>query len=133
MANCHEICQIRQYFPLQIFPVYGNTNCYFTTTEISSCSFTATAISSLHFTTSTCLAALTIVQCEYNDFNTLLTKSTFVDTMGQPSSLQQPALIKISLFATWMEAWNIYLSIRICNNLGRALKLTGYQRLIFKV
>ena len=71
-----------------------------------------------------------IVQGEYIDFNTLLTKTTFVDTMGQSSSSQQPALIKISSFASWMEAWNIYLSIRLCSNPERALELIGYQRLI---
>ena len=45
-----------------------------------------------------------IVLGEYADFNTLSTKTAFVDTMGQPSSLQQLAVIKISSFATWMEA-----------------------------
>ena len=33
-----------------------------------------------------------IVQGEYIDSNTLLTKTTFVDTMGQPSSSQQPVI-----------------------------------------
>ena len=65
-----------------------------------------------------------IVQGEYIDFNTLLTKITLMDTMGQPSSLQQPAPIKISWFNTWMETWNICLS-------ERALELIGYQHLMF--
>lgn len=52
-----------------------------------------------------------IVQGEYVDFNIFLAKTTFVGTMGQPSSSQQPAVIKILLFTTWMEARNIYMSI----------------------
>ena len=52
-----------------------------------------------------------IVQGEYADFNTLSTKIAFVDIMRQPLSSQQLAVIKISSFATWMEAWNIYMLI----------------------
>jgi len=57
-----------------------------------------------------------IVLGEYIDFSALLAKTLFVDTMGQPSSSQQPIVIKISSFAVWMEAWNIYLSILLSNN-----------------
>ena len=71
-----------------------------------------------------------IVQGEYIDFSTLLAKTMFVDTMAQSSSSQQSGITKISSFATWMEAWNIYLSILLSSNPGRALELVGYQRLI---
>ena len=47
----------------------------------------------------------------------------FVDTMAQSSSSQQSGVTKISSFATWMEAWNIYLSILLSSNPGRALEL----------
>ena len=71
-----------------------------------------------------------IVQGEYNDFSILLSKTTFVDTMGQPSGTQQPNVKQISSFATWMEAWNIYLSVLLSSNPGRALEIVGYQQLI---
>ena len=71
-----------------------------------------------------------IVQGEYVDFSVLLNKTVFMDTTGQPSSSQQPSVTKISLFATWMEAWNIYLSVLLSSNPLRALELVGYQRLI---
>ena len=72
-----------------------------------------------------------IVQGEYIDFSTLLAKTMFVDTMAQSSSSQQSGVTKISSFMTWMEAWNIYLSILLSSNPGRALELVGYQRLIY--
>ena len=53
-----------------------------------------------------------------------------MDTTGQPSSSQQPNVTRISSFATWMETWNIYLSVLLNNNSGRALELVGYQQLI---
>ena len=54
----------------------------------------------------------------------------FMDTMGQSSSSQQPNVTRISSFATWMKAWNLYLSVLLNNNPGRALELVGYQQLI---
>ena len=68
-----------------------------------------------------------IVQGEYVDFSILLNKTMFVDTTGQLSSSQQPNVTRIS---SMMEAWNIYLSVQLNNNPGRALELVGYQRLI---
>ena len=70
-----------------------------------------------------------IVQGEYVDFS-FSNKTMFVDTTGQPSPSQRPNVTRISSFATWMEAWNIYLSVLLNNNPGRALELVGYQRLI---
>ena len=56
-----------------------------------------------------------------------------MDTIGQPSSSQKPALKQSLPFVTCMEAWNIYLSIQLCSNPERALELIGYQHLICSV
>ena len=60
----------------------------------------------------------------------MINKTMCVNIMGQPSSSQQPNATRIPLFTTWMEAWNIYLSVLLNNNPGRAIDLVGYQRLI---
>ena len=87
-----------------------------------------------------------IIRGEFVDFASLLPKAMFSGgsepetrrslTVQLASSgddiLIQPAsnLRKITSFASWMEAWNIYLSIVIDHTPARAAEFVAYQRII---
>lgn len=87
-----------------------------------------------------------ILKGEYIDFTTLLRKSMFgaVESQSQTLTLQlnpsgdnyfirpqsAPNNRKISSFAAWMEAWNVYLAVRISINPACAPQLMAYQRII---
>ena len=48
----------------------------------------------------------------------------------QPVLIASNSSAKIPSIATWMEAWNIYLSVRTCVNSSCALELIHYQCII---
>jgi len=57
-------------------------------------------------------------------------KSTFPDAMAAPSLLAQRPIKRISSFAMWMEAWNLYLSVIANHNPNRALQILPCQYVI---
>ena len=71
------------------------------------------------------------MQGEYVDFAMLLRKATFSDVLEVPAlSSRQPVIKAITSFDTWMQAWNLYLSVLLAHNPSCAVELFGYQRLI---
>ncbi len=61
----------------------------------------------------------------------LLHKATFSDVLEVPAlSSRQPVIKAITSFDTWMQAWNLYLSVLLAHNPSRVVELFGYQRLI---
>ena len=72
-----------------------------------------------------------ILQGEYVDFAMLLHRAKFSEVSEVPvSSYRPPAIKRITSFDTWMQAWNLYLTVILAHNPSRAVKLFGYQRLI---
>ena len=49
------------------------------------------------------------------------------------SSLRPPAIKRIALFSTWMQAWNLYLAIILAHNPSQTVELFGYQWFICSV
>ena len=90
-----------------------------------------------------------IARGEYIDFATLLPKAMFsthnplsqqsvtfqLTAEGnsyalQPTAATSPSTQRISSFANWMEAWNVYLSVRVALNPACAPELIHYQCII---
>ena len=87
-----------------------------------------------------------IARGEYIDFTALLPKSMFgapepqsqtltlqLSSSGDNYSIRSPttsANRKITSFAVWMEAWNVYLAVRMSINPSCAPHLIAYQRII---
>ena len=87
-----------------------------------------------------------IARGEYIDFTALLAKSMFgapesqsqtftlqLSPSGDNYSIQSPTTTtnrKITSFAIWMEAWNVYLAVRMSINPSCAPHLIAYQRII---
>ena len=87
-----------------------------------------------------------IARGEYIDFTTLLSKSMFgapesqsqtltlqLSSSGDSYSIRSPtptANKKITSFAIWMEAWNVYLAVRVSLDPSCASHLIAYQRII---
>ena len=87
-----------------------------------------------------------IARGEYIDFTALLPKSMFgapesqsqtltlqLNSSGDNYSIQPPTATankKITSFAVWMEAWNVYLAVCTSINPSRAPHLIAYQRII---
>jgi len=90
-----------------------------------------------------------IAKGEYIDFTTLLSKAMFdtdhslsqqkvtfqLNPDGESFAIQPVATtgnlsIRISSFATWMEAWNVYLPVRTSLNPSCAVELIHYQCII---
>ena len=71
-----------------------------------------------------------ITQGEFIDFAVLLHKATFPDAAIDPSAVAQQSVKKISSFAMWMQAWNIYLSVIRSHNPTKTLEMISYQSLI---
>ena len=87
-----------------------------------------------------------IISGEFIDFATLLPNAMFSGSTGTETSKSltvqltpvgndlsvrpQPSAKKINSFASWMEAWNIYLAILINHSPARAPQLVAYQRII---
>ena len=87
-----------------------------------------------------------IISGEFVNFATLLPNAMFSGSTGTEASKSltvqltpvgndlsvrpQPSAKKINSFASWMEAWNIYLAILINRSPARAPQLVAYQRII---
>ena len=85
-----------------------------------------------------------IARGEYIDFTTILPKSMFgaqepqsqtftlqLNPSGDNLSFQpQTTTKKITSFGAWMEAWNVYLAVRLSLNPSCAPSLVAYQRII---
>jgi len=87
-----------------------------------------------------------IAKGEYIDFTTFLLKSMFGASESQSRTLTlqlspsgenysirpqaTPANRKTTLFAAWMEAWNVYLSVRVALDPSCVPYLIAYQRII---
>ena len=89
-----------------------------------------------------------IARGEYIDFTDLLSKSMFgapesqsqsqtltlqLSSSGDSYSIRSPTATankKITLFAVWMEAWNVYLAVRTSLNPSYAPHLIAYQQII---
>ena len=72
-----------------------------------------------------------ILQGEYVDFAMLLHRAKFSEVSEVPVSSYRPPVIKrITSFDTWMQAWNLYLTVILAHNPSRAVELFGYQQLI---
>ena len=87
-----------------------------------------------------------IARGEYIDFTALLSKSMFgapesqsqtltlqLSSSGDNYSIRSPSAStnrKITSFAVWMEAWNVYLAVRMSINPTCAPHLIAYQRII---
>ena len=64
-----------------------------------------------------------ILQGEYVDFAMLLPRAKFSDALEAPvSSFRPPAIKRIALFSTWMQAWNLYLAIIRTQNPSRTVE-----------
>ena len=84
-----------------------------------------------------------ILNGEFIDFATLLPQAMFAGGHMEPLKMPTDVNItssqsfpsssngkRITNFATWMEAWNIYISVILSHSPERALEMVAYQRLI---
>ena len=116
------------YPPNSLFPVVSST------TQLLN--YTSSHIPATNYSPSSTLPPVPvqlrqqILQGEYVDFAMLLHKATFSDVLEVHASSRQPVIKPITSFDTWMQAWNLYLSVLLGHNPSRAVELSGYQRLI---
>ena len=77
-----------------------------------------------------------IINGKFIDFATLLPQAMFTGGHMEPTKVPTDSPHKSSLgkgitnFVSWMEAWNVYISVVLSHSPERALEMIGYQRLI---